>query len=321
MGVTRIGRLDAADPGFGGASRSRIQDIFRKGAARLSAQPQLWALGGLCVAVIVLDQLDPLAFAAPTLRAVIETGITLCALAGACLFGLSFGHRKGLRDLLLVAALVALATIDLASFVLPTALGLRSPGVLTSLPTFGTILAAGLLAAGAWAGPERKVRVGRLADRDRSPGSNRSALLTAAMIVFAGVGLSYLVSPAPGIGQVTAREGLRFVGLSMIFAAALRQEWGIRRAIAGAAAAEERRRIARDLHDGLAQDLAFIAAHGERIEGRNRRPFGIGRTIAEGSPAKRRRRARGSLRYTGFRRRRRVAVEPLRAGGRGSDRA
>jgi signal transduction histidine kinase len=28
---------------------------------------------------------------------------------------------------------------------------------------------------------------------------------------------------------------------------------------------QERRRIARDLHDGLAQDLAFIAAHGDRI--------------------------------------------------------
>ena len=28
---------------------------------------------------------------------------------------------------------------------------------------------------------------------------------------------------------------------------------------------QERRRIARDLHDGLAQDLAFIAAHGDQI--------------------------------------------------------
>ena len=51
----------------------------------------------------------------------------------------------------------------------------------------------------------------------------------------------------------------------MLLAAALRQEAAIRRAIAHAAAIEERRRIARDLHDGLAQDLAFIAAHGNRI--------------------------------------------------------
>jgi signal transduction histidine kinase len=32
-----------------------------------------------------------------------------------------------------------------------------------------------------------------------------------------------------------------------------------------AAAAGERQRIVRDLHDGLAQDLAFIAAHGDRL--------------------------------------------------------
>jgi signal transduction histidine kinase len=52
---------------------------------------------------------------------------------------------------------------------------------------------------------------------------------------------------------------------ALFFAAALRQEAAIRRTIAKAAAAAERQRIARDLHDGLAQDLAFIAAHGDRI--------------------------------------------------------
>jgi signal transduction histidine kinase len=34
-----------------------------------------------------------------------------------------------------------------------------------------------------------------------------------------------------------------------------------------AAAARERRRLARDLHDGIAQDLAFIAAYGDRLAG------------------------------------------------------
>ena len=54
-------------------------------------------------------------------------------------------------------------------------------------------------------------------------------------------------------------------GSVLILAAAVRHEADIRRAIADTAAADERRRIARDLHDGLAQDLAFIAAHGDRI--------------------------------------------------------
>jgi signal transduction histidine kinase len=39
------------------------------------------------------------------------------------------------------------------------------------------------------------------------------------------------------------------------------------RAETAAAVADERRRLARDLHDGIAQDLAFIAAYGEQLAG------------------------------------------------------
>jgi signal transduction histidine kinase len=69
---------------------------------------------------------------------------------------------------------------------------------------------------------------------------------------------------------------LRILAFALFFAAALRQEAAIRRAIGNAAAAAERRRIARDLHDGLAQDLAFIAAHSERLA----REFGADHPLA-----------------------------------------
>lgn len=330
MGAMRIGRLEAADRRLGTASRSRIHDIFRKGTAAFSAAPQLWALGALCLVGIGAEQVNPLAFHAPTLRAVIETEISLCALAAACLFGLSFGRRRRLRDLLLVAALLQLATIDLASYVLPAAVSLRSPGLLTTAPMLGKVFTAAVLGVAAWAGPDRLLRPGRrpvvlaiggsliaaaiaeaggwalrghfavthdmsdsgvaaalhhplgvllsiaaaalmVAAAVRVVRSERSSegsvwrLVAAAMIVFAAVRFNYVVLPTPGIGWVTAREGMRLVGYGLFLAAALRQEWAIRRAIATAAAAEERRRIARDLHDGLAQDLAFIAAHGDRI--------------------------------------------------------
>jgi signal transduction histidine kinase len=45
----------------------------------------------------------------------------------------------------------------------------------------------------------------------------------------------------------------------------LRYQDDLHRSIAEAATTRERKRIARDLHDGLAQDLAFIAAHGDRL--------------------------------------------------------
>ena len=54
------------------------------------------------------------------------------------------------------------------------------------------------------------------------------------------------------------------VGLTIV-RGHFRQEAELRGTVAAEATARERRRIARDLHDGLAQDLAFIAAHGDRM--------------------------------------------------------
>jgi signal transduction histidine kinase len=64
---------------------------------------------------------------------------------------------------------------------------------------------------------------------------------------------------------VSLREGLRFIGFGVIFYAVLRRDFEIRARAASAAAAAERRRVAQDLHDSLAQDLAFIAAHEPRM--------------------------------------------------------
>jgi signal transduction histidine kinase len=330
MGATRAGRLEAADLGLGTVGRSRIQDIIRKGYEARRAGPKLWLPAAVCALVLVVEQFQALAFQAPMLRAIIETGITLCTVASACLFGLSFGHGRHLRNLLLAGALLQLAVIDFVSYVIPAAIDLGSPGTLTAASMLGTMFMAAAMLVSAWAGHHRKVGAGRkpllltlvaslsaagvaelcglllrsrLISRQgvtghgfeeatahpiglvlalltagivvlaalRTVGSNPmkrdsvTLLLGAAMITFAGVRLNYVVLPTPGVGWVTAREGLRILAFALFFAAALRQEAAIRRAIGNAAAAAERRRIARDLHDGLAQDLAFIAAHGDRI--------------------------------------------------------
>lgn len=51
-----------------------------------------------------------------------------------------------------------------------------------------------------------------------------------------------------------------------MLAVALRRHAGMREAVAAGALNEERRRLARDLHDGLAQDLAFIAVYAQGLE-------------------------------------------------------
>jgi signal transduction histidine kinase len=328
MGATRIGCLDAADLGLR-ADRARIRNIATTCRAALTAAPQLWALAALCLALIAFEQLHPLAFRAPTLRAVVETELTLCALAAAGLFAHGFRHRRRLRDLLLVGALVELAVIDLISYVVPAAIGLHSPGILTVTPVLGQLFVAAAIAAAALI-PDRHVAPGRkplaiavgasilgatvaelaglalrgqlaagrgvsasgflaalghplgvlltavttalliaaavgIVRADRDSNALTTMLLGAAMIVFAAASLNYLVLPTHDIGWITAREGLRLTAYGLILVAALRQGATIRQVIAEAAATSERRRIARDLHDGLAQDLAFIAAHGDRI--------------------------------------------------------
>jgi signal transduction histidine kinase len=57
-----------------------------------------------------------------------------------------------------------------------------------------------------------------------------------------------------------------FAGVFALLLVTARRALGRRsRAAVERAIIEERLRLARDLHDGLAQDLAFIAAHGERL--------------------------------------------------------
>jgi signal transduction histidine kinase len=108
-----------------------------------------------------------------------------------------------------------------------------------------------------------RLRLGRSRIRDIQSKWRRG--LSAKLLLPAMAFACSLVLPTPGIGWVTAREALRLAAYGLVIAAAVRQEAAIRRAIAETAAQAERRRIARDLHDGLAQDLAFIAAHGDRL--------------------------------------------------------
>src|SRR5262249_36063719 len=102
---------------------------------------------------------------------------------------------------------------------------------------------------------------GRDAHAGRGDGS---WLLTGACILLAAALLSQLSSMSAS-DPSSAGEAVRMIGFGLIAVAALRWELHSRRLVARAATIAERQRVARDLHDGLAQDLAFIAAHSERI--------------------------------------------------------
>jgi len=90
-------------------------------------------------------------------------------------------------------------------------------------------------------------------------------LLATAALLLAGAALSRLTVRSLPSGEVGTGTAMRVLGAAVLLIAAVVLERRVRSRAARAAALAERRRVARDLHDGIAQDLAFIAAHGEQM--------------------------------------------------------
>jgi signal transduction histidine kinase len=120
---------------------------------------------------------------------------------------------------------------------------------------FVVILTAGLLA----------VAAGGFAHRSRIELDGALSLLAGGAVMVTAARVYFLALPWASSQWITSRQGLCLVALALVFAAALRQELDMRARLVRAAAMAERRRLARDLHDSLAQDLAFIVAHGPRM--------------------------------------------------------
>jgi len=96
-------------------------------------------------------------------------------------------------------------------------------------------------------------------------GEPRCRLLAGAAFLLAAARLQYLALPSVATDWITPREGLRVAAYALLLGSAYWEHALRRRARAFAAIKSERERIARDLHDGLAQDLACIAAQGQRL--------------------------------------------------------
>jgi signal transduction histidine kinase len=99
-----------------------------------------------------------------------------------------------------------------------------------------------------------------LRDTDHAVG-----LLAIVALLLAGTGVCGLTTRSLTSGEVAVGTVMRVLAAALLLCAAVVIERRVRSRAARAAALAERRRVARDLHDGIAQDLAFIAAHSAEI--------------------------------------------------------
>jgi signal transduction histidine kinase len=107
-------------------------------------------------------------------------------------------------------------------------------------------------------------------------GDRAAGMLAAAAMCIAGAQLGKLGLGVAPPDWVTPSDALRVAGYGLLLATAVGMYRRSVDQVARDAVSAERLRIARDLHDGLAQDLAFIAAHSERLA----REFGADHPLA-----------------------------------------
>ena len=87
--------------------------------------------------------------------------------------------------------------------------------------------------------------------------------------------LNYFLLPTSLSAWLSTGDVLRMGFYLVLLAGAVREIGAYQRGIAGMAAVEERRRTARDLHDGLAQELAYIARATDRVAAGKATPRGL----------------------------------------------
>ena len=164
----------------------------------------------------------------------------------------------------MIAGVAAIATVAVAGLVELLAGAHLVPSTLTASSSAGAagypvslvvhVVSSGVLLVSAIA---FAVRAG---PRDRNAG-----LLSGASFLLAASSLQYLAMPAVAADWLTPAVGMRIGAYGLLLAVAFRKDARLRQEMEWSAISAERQRIARDLHDGLAQDLAVIAAHGPHL--------------------------------------------------------
>ncbi|HXP99930.1 MAG TPA: ATP-binding protein [Solirubrobacteraceae bacterium] len=182
-------------------------------------------------------------------QTMIDTVAGLIGLLAAFVFVERLRSTHSRRDLAIALSLAALGLVNLALAAKPTLIDSVSPphGLQIGLAVVAALAAAALA-------------------RDALRGGNRfEGTLAVGVAVLGLASLSYFVAPSTNVERLHLGDFLKLLAVATILYGCLVEFRALQRELVKRVAIDERRRMARDMHDGLAQELAFIASHSQRL--------------------------------------------------------
>jgi signal transduction histidine kinase len=259
-----------------GASAVRLPST-RLGVPTWAAiRPRLWMLAVAVSAILLTVVWQVFSVSVRTLsgRIMVDTATGLVGALACFVFVQRTRCSRDVRDLLIAIGFGVFSASDLIA---------AASATFAHNPAGGwrwLILAAGLLAgsililAAVFPGlrPQapRPPRLGVLAEaRGDGAGSERDGqqrFIVAGLIVLIVGWSTYLLVPFPSGGRLYAGDILKLGAYVLILCGCLTEIRAVQGRQAQQVAVDERRRMARDMHDGLAQELAFIASYSQRLD-------------------------------------------------------
>ena len=103
--------------------------------------------------------------------------------------------------------------------------------------------------------------------RSRRLHDGYSGWLAISAVIAAAAHVNYFLHPALYLHFVSVGDVFLLCFYVMLLGGSARESWSYWRAVPEAAVLAERRRIARDLHDGPAQDLAYLLRNLDSLNG------------------------------------------------------
>lgn len=242
-------RLRSHEPGV--APRSRGSSRAGRLSSRMSAQ---WILvvTSLALATAVLQALS-VSVHSPRAYTVAGTAGSLVSVLVAFMFSERVRYTHERRDLIAAIVFVGLAA---ANLLLVTA-GPASASAADSwhLIISGAGFAGSVVVLAAIAYPRRDHR------RVAAP----PAVVTAGIAILACGNAVALLTSGPYGDRLYAADALKLTAWALMLWGCVVELRNLRAGIERRASLSERRRIARDMHDGLAQELAFITIYAQQL--------------------------------------------------------